>query len=159
MTWATWPLHFAFFHGGWMRGTRGQSGRQKRSARPGWKEERECVCVWQRSERCLLLVCFEFFSPLPALISPLIPSSHTLPAPQASGLQHSDGPRWSGMREVGGNRRSQRRRLFSGSTVSCEEGCHRRGAVSGWGQGGERGVFRTLKAMWSTVVYSSFVAS
>ena len=39
---------------------------------------------------------------LSALIFPLIPSSHTLPAPQASGLQHTDSGAGGGESREGG---------------------------------------------------------
>ncbi len=99
-TWATCPLLFAFLHGCWMRGNQ----------RPGWapivllRQDEECVsmcvcvCVWRRSERCLLLVCFELFhaSCFDLLSHPFIP--HT---PCASGFWFAAHRRW-GWRGMGG---------------------------------------------------------
>lgn len=72
----------------------------------------------QRGASCL---CALSFFMLPALIFFLIPSSHTLPMPQASGLQHTDsGER--GARE-GGSCLSQRHCLFCQYRERCRESC------------------------------------
>lgn len=72
-------------------GTRGQGERQ-----PFCIARMKSVCVCGGGQRGASCLCALSFFMLPALIFFLIPSSHTLPVPQASGLQHTDSGDWGG---------------------------------------------------------------